>query len=119
MEESSRHRPNTEKEREYDRQLFLLSFLYLQRLPSFSLYVYVVVCLRLARSFLYEAMCVSFHCCYCRRSSLAYSHVLYEKEKRRRRKNLDVFFHQSIVLMLVDNDDVTRTEDGKQKIFSL
>ena len=73
MEESSRHRPNTEKEREYDRQLFLLFSLLAAIAEFLSICVYVVVCLRLARSFLYEAMCVSFHCC---RRSLAHSHVV-------------------------------------------
>jgi hypothetical protein len=52
MEESSRHRPNTEREREYDKQLFLLFSL----LAAIAECLYIVVCLRLARSF-YMKLC--------------------------------------------------------------
>ncbi len=70
---------HTEREKEYDKQLFLL-FSLLAAIAE-CLYIYVCVCAcecvrRRLSSFssflLYEAMCVSFHCC---RRSLAHSHV--------------------------------------------
>jgi hypothetical protein len=115
-EESNQHRTHTQKEREYDKQLFLL--LRRRRLLLLPLLLSLVRSLLFACSdrrgiyvcmsstcslFLYRAMYVSFHCC----RSLAHTDIVIEhneKEKGEREASLRslhhrFFFHQSIFLL--------------------
>jgi hypothetical protein len=108
MEESSRHRPKTdrkkererERAREYDKQLFLL-FSFLAAIAEY------VCTSRRPSSFswflLYMMLCA---CPFT--AAVVLWHIM--REKKKKESSFFSFFHQSIGLMLVDNDDVTPAE---------
>lgn len=78
------------------------------------IYVYVVVCPRLAR-FFYIKLCA----CPFAVAAILW-HIVIEHNEREKSSFVLLFFHQSMMLILVDNNDVTRAKYiANNRTFSL